>query len=66
MTSITEIKFVSIRNAAKIGPLSEYALRQMLAENRLPGIYVGQKFLINYPLLLRQLENDSLLAVRGD
>ncbi len=49
------VKFPSIREAAKRGPVSEYCLRLMLKQGNLPGIYSGRKFLVNYDLLLEQL-----------
>ena len=51
------IKFLSIRETAKAGPLSEYCLRLMLKRGQLPGIYSGVKFLVNYDLLLEQLNS---------
>ena len=49
------VKFPSIREAARRGPVSEYCLRLMLKQGNLPGIYSGRKFLVNYDLLLEQL-----------
>ena len=53
----------SIREAARRGPLSEYCLRLMLKQNRLPGTYSGKKFLVNYDLLMEQLNGESRKAV---
>lgn len=53
MTS--NVKFLSVRETAKRGPLSEYCLRLMLKQNILPGVYSGKKFLVNYDRLLEQL-----------
>jgi len=55
-----QTNLISIRLASQMGPLSEYALRRMLAEGRLPGLYVGSKYLVNYPMLLAQIEADSV------
>lgn len=52
-------RFPSIREAAKLGPLSEYCLRLMLKQNRLPGTYSGKKFLVNYDMLIEQLGGES-------
>lgn len=49
------VKFPSIREAAKLGPLSEYCMRLMLKQGKLPGVYSGKKFLVNYERLLEQL-----------
>lgn len=58
-------KFPSIREAAKRGPLSEYCLRLMLKQNTLPGVYSGRKFLVNYDLLLDQLNTAKREAVNA-
>ena len=51
-----QTKFPSIREAAKLGPLSEHCLRLMLKQGNLPGIYSGKKYLVNYDALLAQLD----------
>lgn len=50
-------RFVSIREAARLGPLSEYALRLMEKQGRLPCIYSGRKCLVNYDQLLAMLNS---------
>lgn len=55
-------KFPSIREAAKRGPLSEYCLRLMQKEGKLPGIFSGRKFLVNYEKLLEQLNEEAVSA----
>lgn len=57
--------FLTIREVAKTGLLSEYALRLMEAQGRLPGVYVGPKKLINVPLLREQLNRESAANARG-
>lgn len=52
-------KFPSIREAARRGPLSEYCLRLMQKQGKLPGVYSGKKFLVNYAKLLEQLDADG-------
>ena len=52
-------KFPSIREAARRGPLSEYCLRLMLAQGKLPGVYSGKKFLVNYGLLMEQINGEE-------
>lgn len=49
--------FLSIREVAKTGVLSEYTLRCMEKRGQLPCIYSGRKCLINYPRLLAQLNS---------
>ena len=50
-------RFVSIREAARLGPLSEYALRLMEKQGRLPCIYSGRNCLVNYDRLLAMLNS---------
>ncbi len=50
-------RFLTIRQAAAEGILSEYRLRRMEKAGELPCIYAGVKCLINYDLLLNQLRN---------
>lgn len=52
-------KFPSIREAAKRGPLSEYCLRLMQKQGKLPGVYSGKKFLVNYDRLLERLNAEG-------
>lgn len=49
-------KLMSIRDAAKQGPLTEYALRSLLREGKLPGFFINRKFYLNYPQLLKEIE----------
>lgn len=53
-------RFFSIRKSAKLGPLSEYCLRLMLKQGRLPGVYSGRKFLVNYDRLLELLNEGEV------
>ena len=52
-------KFMTIRQTAKTGILPENRLRQMQHQGKLPGIYNGNKFLVNADLLLQLLERES-------
>ena len=58
-TMVENSKFPSIRGAAKRGPLSEYCLRLLLKQGKLPGVYSGKKFLVNYDRLLEQLNKEA-------
>lgn len=51
-------RMLTIREAAREGPLTEYALRLLLKQGKLPGVQIGTKFLLNYDRLLLQL-NES-------
>lgn len=57
MTSIP--RFMSIRQVAKTGILSEYALRLMEKQKCLPCIYSGKKCLINFDKLVEQLNQPT-------
>lgn len=48
---------MTIPQIAATGLLSEYALRKLYKEGRLPAFTVGKKVLINYEMLLDQLNN---------
>ncbi len=56
--------FKTIRETAKTGILSEHYLRLLVAQKKAPGIQVGNRFLINYPLLVEQLNVASSQAVK--
>ncbi len=49
--------FNTIRDTAEITGLSEKFLRKLQKENRLPGIYSGTRFMVNYASLLRYLDS---------
>ncbi len=48
---------MTIPQLAATGLLSEYALRKLYKEGRLPAFTVGKKVLINYEMLLDQINN---------
>lgn len=56
-------KFLTIREVAKTGLLSENALRIMQKQGKLPCIKVGVKCLVNYNLLLEQLDQECKKAI---
>ena len=56
-------QFLTIREIAKTGILSEHALRVMQKTKRLPCIMVGTKCLINYSQLIEQLNAESKKAI---
>lgn len=62
----TAQKFVTIRQAASTGVLSEYTLRLMEKQGRLPGIRSGKRFLVNLPLLIEQLDRESLAQMQSE
>lgn len=50
-------KMLTIKEIAKTGLLPEHALRQMSKQRKLPAIYIGNKCLVNYDLLVKQLNS---------
>mgnify|MGYP004531536765 CR=1 FL=1 len=48
-------RFMTIREIAQTGLLSEYCLRRMEKQKRLPCVYSGKRCLINYTALIEQL-----------
>lgn len=52
-------KFRTIRQTAATGILSEHRIRLMVAAGTCPGIKAGNRFLINVPALVEQLERMS-------
>lgn len=58
-------EFKTIRQTAAMGLLPEHRLRQMQKQNRLPGIFSGNRFLVNTKALAEQLEAESKRAVNA-
>lgn len=48
-------RMMTIRQVASTGLLPETALRRLAAEGRLPALKVGNRLLVNYDLLVEQL-----------
>ncbi|WP_130848590.1 hypothetical protein [Intestinimonas timonensis] len=59
-------KFLTIRETAKTGILSEHHLRIMEKQGRLPGVRVGNQFKVNLDLLVDQLNQESTPAQREE
>ena len=56
--------FYTVREVAHTRTLSEYALRLMLKSNNPPPhITINKKVMINYPLFIEWLDNESKKAV---
>ena len=58
------MNFKTIRQTAALGILTEHRLRLMVAQGICPGIYVGNRFLVNVDALVEQLQRESLEGVR--
>ena len=61
----TEQKFMTIRQTAAAGYDTEFHLRLMQKQGKLPGFFSGRTFKVNVPLLVEQLDRESLAAASG-
>lgn len=62
MGSLTEKgipRFLTIRQTAATNILPEACLRRMARDGTLPGLYSGRKFLVNFDLLIAQLNSEG-------
>ena len=53
-------EMISMRQAGRRGPLSEFRLRILQKQGKLPGIFCGRKFLVNYDRLIAMLNAGQL------
>ena len=58
-------RFMTINQTAKAVGLPHTCLRNMLANNSLPGFYNGTRYYVNVEMLKEKLENDCRSAMRG-
>ncbi|MBR3861401.1 MAG: hypothetical protein IKM84_05945 [Oscillospiraceae bacterium] len=58
-------RFLTIRQIAATGILTENRLRVMQKQGLLPGIMAGRRFLVNLEALTEQLDDLSRQSVRG-
>lgn len=67
MNTMSNPKFMTIRQTARSGILSESALRRRLACGQLPGFYAGSRYYVHVGQLLEMLEKESAMcgAVSG-
>ena len=56
--------FRTIRQAAAMGLMTEHYLRLLVAQGKCPGIYSGNRFLVNLEALAEQLDAESRQNVR--
>lgn len=61
----TEQKFMTIRQTAAAGYDTEFHLRLMQKQGKLPGFFSGRTFKVNVPLLVEQLDRESLTQASG-
>lgn len=58
-------RFMTIRQTAAAGYDTEFHLRFMQKQGKLPGFFSGRTFKVNVPLLIEQLDRESLAAASG-
>lgn len=59
-------RFMTIRQTAAAGYDTEFHLRLMQKQGKLPGFFSGRTFKVNVPLLVEQLDRESLAAASGN
>lgn len=59
------IRFLTVRQTARTGLISEYRLRLLVAQGRVPGVYSGNRFMVNYDQLVDLLNAQSLENAGG-
>ena len=52
--------FVTVNEAGRRGPIPAYRLRQMQKEGKLAGFFSGNRFYLDYDLLLEQIRAESM------
>ena len=57
--------FMTINQTAKAIGLSRNRLCTMLANNSLPGFYIGSRYYVNFEMLKEQLERESRSRMMG-
>ena len=60
------IRFLTIRQTAALGLLSEHRLRLLVAAGECPGIKAGNRFLVDVEELEKKLRELSMQAVRKE
>ena len=58
--------FKTIRQTAATGLLSEHRLRILVSEGKCPGMYAGNRFLINTTALAEQHDKESIVNEQKD
>ena len=52
-------QFKTIRKTAATGIVPESFLRSLVAQGKCPGVYSGNRFLVNVDALIEQLDTES-------
>ena len=64
--TVNKEPFQTIRQVAAHGPLSEHYLRLRLKQGKLPGFYVGTRYLVDCSALMEMLHREAMLACGGE
>lgn len=51
--------FKTIQQTAAFGVINENYLRNLVAKGKCPGVYSGNRFLVNVDALIEQLDKES-------
>lgn len=57
--------FQTIREVARTGLAPEAFIRRLVAKGKCPGVYSGNRFLVNVEMLREYLEEQSRVMVKG-
>lgn len=57
--------FMTIRQTARTGLISEHRLRLLVAQGKAPGVYSGNRFMVNYDQLIDMLNDQSKANAGG-
>lgn len=55
----TRPEFKTVKQTARTGLITEYRLRLMVAQKKCPGVYNGNRFMVNVDALAELLERES-------
>lgn len=62
----TAQRFMTIRQTVAAGYDTEFHLRLLQKQGKLPGFFSGRTFKVNVPLLVEQLDRESLAHASGN
>ena len=58
-------RYMTIRQTAAAGYDTEFHLRLLLKQGKLPGFFSGRTFKVNVPMFVEMLDQESLARARG-
>ncbi len=58
-----DVQFLTIRQTAKTGLISEHYLRLRLKQSKLPGFYAGTRFMVDVSALEEMLHREAMTRV---